>query len=245
MNAIIIDDEPFASKNLHAILKLFEQEVSVIAIASSAVEGIERIDELKPDLLFLDIEMPGGDGFEVLEKTSFKGYQVIFITAYSEYAIKALRMNALDYITKPVDPDELTAAIQRAKQNLGKQQSNTYQELINGHQKGRFERLAIPTMGGLKYIDLKEIIRLESSSNYTTIYTQKEKPTLVSKTLKSFDQTLSDSGFIRVHQSHLVNQQYITEFHRGDGSYLVLSNKDKVPVSKSKRGRLKEKFRLT
>ena len=242
MNAIIIDDEPFASKNLHAILKLFEQDVSVIAIASSAAEGIERIDELKPDLLFLDIEMPGGDGFDVLEKTSYKDYQVIFITAYSEYAIKALRINALDYITKPVDPDELTAAIQRAKQNLGKQHSNTYQELLNGHQKGRFDRLAIPTMGGLKYIDLKEIIRLESSSNYTTIYTQKEKPTLVSKTLKSFDQTLSDSGFIRVHQSHLVNQQYITEFHRGDGSYLVLSNKEKVPVSKSKRGRLKEQF---
>ncbi len=235
MNALIIDDEVFAIKNLTSILKLFDPEINIIDTASSVEEGVEKINHLKPDLLFLDIEMPDGKGFEVIEKSKFKDYQVIFVTAYGQYAIKALRMNALDYITKPVDPDDLMNALAKAKEQVSKNNLPNLEHLIESHRKGKFDKLAVPTSRGLKYIDLDQIIRLQSSSNYTTIHTNNGKSTMVSKTLKFYDQTLKDDGFIRVHQSHLINQKYISEFHRGDGSYLILSNKEKVPVSKSRR----------
>ena len=238
MNTLIIDDEIFAIKNLKAILKLFDPDVNVVDTASTVEEAIEKIDKLKPELIFLDIEMPDGKGFEVLEKSNYKNYQVIFVTAYSDYAIKALRMNALDYITKPVDPDDLTAALAKARENNKHEKTQNFEYLIESNKKQSFDKVALPTSNGLKYVDLKDIIRLQASSNYTNIFIKSGKSILVSKTLKFFDKTLDESGFIRVHQSHLVNYKHISEFHRGDGSYLVLNNGEKIPVSKSKRSSL-------
>lgn len=235
MNAVIIDDESHAIENLSSILKLFELPVKLLGTASSVEEGVKLVDDKKPDLLFLDIEMPLENGFELLKKTSFNNYQVIFITAYSEYAIQALRLNALDYIMKPIDPDDLEQAIKKANKNLKGQIKPNYKPLIQGHSQGKFEKLGIPTAQGIKYIDLNEIIRLQASSNYTEIHAKNDKPILVSKTLKNYEKILPENHFIRVHQSHLVNKRYVKEYNRGDGSYLVLSNGDKITVSKSKR----------
>lgn len=235
MKAIIVDDEKLAIENLLAILKLFKQDIEVIATAASAREAVEKVDQLKPDLLFLDVEMPNGNGFEVLKHTKSHDYQVIFITAYSHYAIKALRMNALDYITKPIDPDDLTVAISKARDNLKKTVKSNYKPLIESQSTGKFTKLGIATFQGITYVNLNDIVRFQASSNYTEVHFKNEKPLLVSKTLKSFENILHGSYFLRVHQSHLINKKYIESYNRVEVTYLLLNNGEKVPVSKANR----------
>ncbi len=237
MKAVIIDDEGKAIENLKAVLMLFNCKIEIIGEATNVADAVRLINKSKPELVFLDIEMPDGDGFQLLEKVDFNDFQTIFITAHSEYAIRALRINALDYITKPIDPEDLLNAIESA--NSKERSSNNHQNihtLIEGNKKGRFDKIGVPFKGGIKYFQIEELIRLEASSNYTRIRVKsKDREILVAKTLKHYDVLLEEYGFIRVHQSHLVNPKYIVEFHRGDGSFLLLDNGDRIPVSKSKR----------
>lgn len=243
MRAIIVDDEIDAINTLRSILKLFDQGVEIVDLARSAKEAIQKINLHKPELVFLDIEMPNGDGFQVLENTNYKDFQTIFVTAYSQYSIKALRMNALDYIMKPIDPEDLCAAITKAKEQHKVKIYPQYQQLINSHKSGVFKKLGVPTSKGIRYVNLDDIIRFQAASNYTSIYIRDERPILISKTLKTFEKILDGGDFIRVHQSHLVNSKYISEYNRGDGSYLVLTNGDKITVSRANRTSISKIFR--
>lgn len=241
MRAIIVDDEIDAIQNLESVLTLYDLNVEVIARVRSAKEAIHCIDKNKPDLVFLDIEMPNGDGFSVLEQVQFSEFKAIFITAYSKYSIKALRMNALDYIMKPIDPDDLLNAIQKAEKEIREQKYGAYQHLIEGHKKQLFDRIGLPTGDGVRYLQLKNILRFQANANYTYVYLiDEEKPILVSRTLKSFDQLLSTPQpgqfhFLRVHQSHLVNLVHVKEYHKKHGSYLLLTNGEKISVSRVNR----------
>ncbi len=243
MRAIIVDDEIDAIEVLESILDDFKFEIEIIDKVQSVKEAIQKIDLLQPDLVFLDVEMPNGNGFTVLEEVSFKNFQVIFITAFSQFAIKALRINALDYILKPIDPEDLSNAIEKARIKHDSRHYKEFNTPTKGQEKKVTNKIGVPTGNGIRYIDLDSIIRFQASGNYVYVHINNEKELLLSKTLKVLDKTLEGSNFIRVHQSHLVNIKHIMEFNRAHGSYLLLSNGDKITVSKAHRAAINNLFK--
>jgi len=190
--------------------------------------------KVKPELVFLDIEMGDGTGFDLLEIMGDAPFNVIFTTAHDSFAIKAIKFSAIDYLLKPVDPDELVQAVERAKERQQTEPENV-QALLNNIQENTNTRLALHTLDKIHVVHISEIVRCESSTNYTIFYFEDGKQLLVTKTLKEFDNLLSGHQFFRVHQSHLVNSAYIKEFVKGDGGYLVMKNGQEVPVSSRKR----------
>jgi two-component system, LytTR family, response regulator len=237
MKAIIIDDEIPSADNLRILISENCPEVNIAAICHDAHEGIAAVRNLRPDLLFLDIEMPFADGFSVLREVGDEKLNVVFTTAFSEYAVRAFRVNACDYLLKPVDPEELRAAVEKAK-NLPGNASGVLSriEALEQHmqQRGR-SRLAVQGVEGYSLIDYDEIIRLEASSNYTHIYCRNGKKHTVAKLLKDFEEQLSGEGFFRTHSSHLVNLSHVTKYLRGDGGYLHLSDGTQIEVSRSRK----------
>jgi two-component system LytT family response regulator len=231
MNAVIIDDEPEAIRGMSSLLELFCPEIHLIGMAKSVKEGISTIMKLEPDLVFLDVQLKDGNGFDLLAGILQRNFHTIFVTAHDRYAIKALRFNAMDYLLKPVDPEELVQAVNRAKQS--EQPNYTY--LLEGAESGNFDRIAVPDSKGTNYIALKQIFRLEASNNYTYIHLLNDKPRLVSKTIKSFEELLPEDVFIRCHQSHIVNIQYVVSFERTENAQLTLQDKTIIPVSRAKR----------
>lgn len=231
IKAVIIDDEPEAVRGLESLLKLFCPEVEVLGKADSVKKGIQEIIKLKPELVFLDIELKDGLGFDVLDQLPERKFATIFVTAFDHYAIKALRLNAMDYLLKPVDPDELIASVSRIK----KDEFPDYSNLIAGNHTGKFTKIGVPSWNGTIYIELNSIIRMESSNNYTYIHCLDAKPLLVSKTLKLFEEMLQEENFVRCHHSHIVNIQYVMSYERGENAQLTLQDKTIVPVSRAKK----------
>lgn len=241
IKALIIDDEPAALSGLESILKLFCPEVQVIGYGTSVSHGLEQIKALKPELIFLDIELKDGTGFNILERVEEIDFSVIFVTAYDHYAIKALRLNAVDYLLKPVDPDELIAAVSKVKQPVQIDYSNLLEDL---HQ-SEFTKIGVPGSRETVYLELTEIVRMESSNNYTYIHCVNSKPMLISKTIKSFEGLLPETVFIRCHQRHIVNLNHVSSYVRNEGAHLVMGG-EKIPISRANRSRvdhlLRKKF---
>lgn len=218
--AIIIDDEPSSVEVLSEVLAIFCPEIEIKARETNPQVGIKLVNKIQPDILFLDIEMPTGSGFDFLDAIEVNDIKVIFTTAHSQYAIQAIRRGVHDFLMKPIDPDELLASIQR----LDEEQNDTDEN-----------KLAIQCLDKIYMIKPHEIIRCESESNYTHLYLHNNKKITVTLTLKTIESKLDSELFIRVHQSHLVNQKRIVEFKKGASSVLVLSNGDQVPVSHRKK----------
>lgn len=223
IKAYIVDDEPQAIKALQSMLQIYQHDVSVIGTAGSKRDAIAGIKRNSPELLFLDIELTDGLGTDVLQAFPNASFHTIFVTAYEQYALEAFRLNAMDYLVKPIDPDDLERVIHKAERRI---QQNEPEQKAKGH------RMSVPTSDGYKFIDLDQVIRLQADSNYTHIITERDKPLLVTKTLKSFEQLLKDKGFIRVHQSHMINFRKLDEFLRSDGGILIMNNGDQVPLSR-------------
>lgn len=242
IKALIIDDEPASLSGLESLLKLFCPTVNVIGVANSVESGVAQIRVLKPDLVFLDIELRDGTGFDILDQAGHSGFSVIFITAYDHYAVKAFRLNAADYLLKPVDPDQLVAAVSRIKQPV----QPDYTSLVNGYKQGEFTKIGVPGLGETIYLELSDIIRMESSNNYTYIHCVNARPMLISKTIKSFEELLSGSNFIRCHQRHIINLDYVRSYLRNEGTHLLMDGNEKIPVSRANKSRvdslLKKKF---
>lgn len=236
IKAIIIDDIEQARITLKKDLQVYAPDISVIGEANGVVEGAKLLKTLLPDILFLDIQMQDGSGFDLLDILKEIPFKIIFITASDAHAIKAFRYAAIDYLLKPVDPDELTAALKKFRTH--KLNENEKYKLLNdslkNHQKPH-ERLALHTQDKIHIANINDIIRCESSVNYTEFYFANTKKLLVTKTLKEFEDMLSDQGFYRVHQSHLVNTKFIKEFVKTDGGYLLMNDGSNVPVSSRKR----------
>jgi two-component system LytT family response regulator len=237
ITAIIIDDEAKGRLALREKLSSYCMQVQVIAEASNGQEALLLIQHHKPKLIFLDIEMPRMNGFEMLNALPEKNFHVIFTTAYDQYAIKAIKYAAFDYLLKPIDIEELKTAVEKisSKEN---NQTNNQAELLQQnlqHPKKQLNKLAIPTLEGLLFFDINDIIHLEANSNYTFIHFSGKPRITASKTLKEFEDILPEDIFFRTHHSHLINLNYIKRYIKGDGGQIELQNGTYVDVSRRKK----------
>ncbi|TNE56118.1 MAG: response regulator [Bacteroidetes bacterium] len=236
IQAIIIDDIEQARSTLKLDLANYAPDVKVIAEAGGVVEGAKLLKDCQPDILFLDVQMQDGSGFDLLDLLPEISFKIIFITASDAHAITAFRYAAIDYLLKPVDPDELMNALDRfRKQQLNENdQYRLLNESLKNHQRPH-ERLALHSQDKINIVNIADILRCESQVNYTEFYFVNERKMLVSKTLKEFEDLLSELGFYRVHQSHLINTKFIKEYVKIDGGHLVMSDGSLVPVSTRKK----------
>ena len=236
MNAVIIEDIEDARLALKQDLADYCPEVKIIGEAEGVISGIKLLKNCSPDIIFLDIQMGDGTGFDLLEIIGEGESKVIFTTASDAYGIKAIKYSALEYLLKPIDPDELKKAVQKAKEaGVAKGQQEGIEMLTNQLQNQGTNRIALNTQDKITVVKLGEIIRCESEVNYTHFYFKDGSKVLVTKTLKEFEGLLGDKGFIRVHQSHLVNVEHIKELVKADGGTLRLSDGSSVPVSSRKK----------
>lgn len=236
IKAIIIDDIEQARITLKKDLQVYASDVEIIGEANGVIEGAKLLKNTMPDILFLDIQMQDGSGFDLLDILKDINFKIIFITASDAHAIKAFRYAAIDYLMKPVDPDELKSALQKYREHQPNENENykLLNETLKNTQKPH-ERLALHTQDKIHIVNILDIIRCESNVNYTEFHFSNGKKFLVTKTLKEFEDLLNDQGFYRVHQSHLVNTKYIKEFVKTDGGYLIMTDGCNVPVSSRKR----------
>lgn len=244
IKAIIVDDETNCCEILATMLERYCPQVKVADICYSGQAALASIIELNPDIVFLDIEMPHMNGFELLEKLQTISFKLIFTTSYDQYAIKAIRFSALDYLLKPIDREELQNAVKKAMLTLEKQVPQQLEVLMqklnktgNGGQK-----IALPTLEGLQLISIDTIISCAADRNYTIIYLKQKKKMVISRSLKEMEELLEDHSFLRVHHSHLANLKEIDKYVRGEGGYLVMSDGSVVDISRNRKELLMSKL---
>lgn len=245
ITAITIDDEELCNKALEVELKRYCPDIRILGTYTDPQSGMEAILHLKPDIVFLDIEMPGCNGFELMDQLRPVEFEVIFITAYNEFALKAFRANALDYLLKPIEPPDLVSAVHRAitkiKQNNRNEELET---LLNRYTSSYLpDIISLPTQEGLEFIQKKDIMYCEAEGNYTYVYTIDQKRRLIPKTLKDIENLIHDLGFLRIHQSYLANMAYVLSYNRQDGGSLEMKNGKRLPVSRARKEELINKFR--
>jgi two-component system LytT family response regulator len=237
--AVIIDDEQNNVDNLHEILKTYCQDIRIVGIALDAASGKKIINDLQPDIDFLDIQMPKQNGFDMLKALNHYDFEIIFVTAYDQYAIQAMKFAAVDYILKPILIEELKSAVDRAiKRCQLKKHNQQLENLIELIQRRQFKeehRIALPGIKETRFVKTNEIIHCESSNNYTTFYLLNNEKLVVSKPIYEYDDILTGYGFIRCHQSHLVNKQFIKSWLKEFGDALLLTDGAEIPVSRNKR----------
>ena len=235
--AVIIDDEEGARESLANILKSYVPAVEILGKAASAAEGFELINKVEPQLVFLDVEMPNENAFDLIDKFDSVNFEIIFVTAYDHYAIQAIKSSALDYLLKPVDIDDLKSAVAKLDHKISQPQKDEQFDLLlaSVNSDRPHKKIAVPETDGLIFIDVDEIIRCESDGNYTKIYLKNEKRIVSSKTLGDYDGILKNNDFFRTHRSHLINLNEIHKFVKGDGGYILMSDKSEVEISRRKK----------
>ena|SRR6218665_1151514 len=234
--ALIIDDEQRTRELIAKMIESFDLGIEAIPRGENVKSGLEAIASIQPDLVFLDIQMPDGTGFDLLKAVPEKNFEVIFITAHEEFAIKAIKFSALDYILKPVDPEELRAAVERALQAMNDEVSEPqFEALQNNIQPNQKRRLVLKTQESVHVVDLDQIIRCEADRNYTSFFLKEGRKILVSRTLKDYETLLTGHNFLRVQQSHLINLNYVDRYDKGNGGAVVMKDGSEVPLSPAKR----------
>ena len=236
MTAIIVDDEKHCREVLEHLLTKYCSDVKLLANCTGGAEALEVLQHHTPDILFLDIEMPGMNGFELLEQSPNSNYEIIFTTAYNEYAIKAIKHSALDYLLKPIDKDELKLAVQRAKEHKSIQPSDRINDLLEKLQiKKPAKRFAAATLEGLIMVNADDILYCESDSAYCKLVFLDGKSMLLSRTLKDVEEALIRENFCRIHHSYLINLDYVQKYIKGEGGEVVMSNGASLPVSRTRK----------
>jgi len=245
IKSIIIDDEIHCRKTLVMLLKEYCPDVQVKEQCEDGESGLAAIQSIKPDLVFLDIEMPNMNGFEMLEKLPGINFEIIFTTSYDQYAIKAIRFSALDYLLKPVDREELQRSVQKVSHRLQFPLPQQLEILLQKlHQPvSAIQKIALPTMEGLQMIALDSIISCASDSNYTILLLKNKQKLVVSRTLKEIEEMLEDYSFLRVHNSYVINLNEVNKYIKGEGGYVVMSDDSSVDVSRSRKEMLLKKLR--
>jgi two-component system LytT family response regulator len=237
IKAILVDDELNSLQNLQLKIQEYCPSIRVVAQTQRPEEAITLIQQHKPDVIFLDIEMPRMSGFKMLEEIPDIDFEIIFITAYNHYAINAIRISAFDYLVKPVSITDLQHTVERLVHFAGKKSAERA-EILKKHlayPKTQEDQIAIPTNEGLEFIQIKQIIRIESSSNYSKLVLQNGRVLVVTRQLKDFEELLGDYRFYRIHHSHLINLNYIAKYLRGDGGQITMKNGDIIDVSRRKK----------
>jgi two-component system LytT family response regulator len=236
MKTIIIDDEKHCREVLSMLLQKHCPHIELIGSFSSGTEALEQIEQLQPELVLLDIEMPGMSGFGFLSACNRRSFSVVFTTAYNEYAIQAIRHSALDYLLKPVDKDELKKAVERAGNEQAMRPEKRIAQLLQSMQQGsEHKRFAVPTMEGLILINPEEIMYIKSDGPYSHFYFADGRHLLISKTLREAEETLPTHLFFRIHNSYMVNMQYVQKYLRGEGGEVVMRNGLQLPVSRNRK----------
>ena len=251
MKAILVDDEPDGIRTLQKMLALHCPDVKVAATCSSAIIAKQQIDEVHPDVVFLDIQMPGKSGLELISELATKSFEVIFVTAHNEYMLQALQYSAADYLLKPVDEDRLIEAVQRVEKRIasGKKETNAEALMHNVNKAGNPAemRLCLPTMKGFIVLKLDDIIYCEAERSYTVFHLEGNKTVMVSKPLFDYDNLLKDTFFLRIHKSFLINLHHVKEYQRGEGGIVIMSDNAEIEVSRRKKDqfllKVKEVFR--
>ena len=237
IKTIIVDDEHDAVDFIKSIVEEFCPDLEIVGTAHSVPEAEVIIKEKTPDLVFLDVEMPHGNGFDLLEKISEKTFEVIFITAFNHYAIQAIKFSAVDYILKPINIEEFVESVDRVKNSIGakKNRINSFSALLENIKSAKPGKLAIPTSDGMEYLNTEKIIRIQADRSYSWFYLEGGIKHLVSKNLKEYQELLNDRSFFRSHNSHLVNLEHVRKFIRHGGGSIEMSDGSKVAVSRSKK----------
>jgi two-component system, LytTR family, response regulator len=243
MRAVLIDDEISNLENLRILLEKHCPQVTIIATAQNVSDAVDAIEKYLPHLVFLDIQMGEQTGFDVLKLLPKRNFEVIFITAYDQYGIQAVKFAALDYLLKPIDIDELMAAVHKAEHKLAAQiQTSQLDFLLQQLKKPEthVSTIALQMQSEIRYVTLLEIIRCEADNTYTHFFLSGNEKILVSKSLKEYADLLRPKGFLRTHQSHLVNPKYVKSWLKEDGGILLLTSGEKIPVSKPNKETVKQ-----
>lgn len=245
IRCVLIDDENNSLEMMEWLIKTYCPQVSIVAMCNSSEKGIEAIKKFKPDVVFLDIEMPHMNGFDMLEQFDKLFFDVVFCTAYDQFAIKAFKYSALNYLLKPVDPSDLQETFRRLeekKSSPSKEQIEMLLQNIRGNAKPPVQRIALTTNDGMIFVSTQDILYCEAESNYTSVVLKGGKRILVSKVLKDIDETLSGNDFYRIHNSFLININHIKKYVRGDGGYVIMENDVTISISRSRRQEFMELF---
>ena len=244
ITSIIIDDEPYCCETLEMMIAKFCPELKVVAVLHSGAEALEALSQHRPQLVFLDIEMPHMNGFEFLERAHFVNFGLIFTTSYDQYAIKAIRFSAMDYLLKPIDRLELIQAVAKVSKGLENPTEMQLEILMQKFNwpKNPIKKIALPTMDGLQMVEMDSIISCASDSNYTNFFLKHDKKLTASRTMKDVEELLSDYAFLRVHNSFIVNLNEINKYFKGEGGYLLMSDGSKIDVSRSRKDMLLQKL---
>ncbi len=243
MRAIIIDDEISNLENLRTLLEKHCPQVVIVATVQNVSDAVDVVEKHLPDLVFLDIQMGDQTGFDVLKLLPTRNFEVIFVTAYDQYGIQAVKFAALDYLLKPIDIDELRNAVDKAGQKFATQiQASQLDFLLQQLKKPETNasKIALPMQSEIRYVNLSEIIRCEADNTYTHFFLSNDEKILVSKSLKEYADLLRPNGFLRTHQSHLVNPKYVKSWLKEDGGILLLTTGEKIPVSKPNKDTVKQ-----
>jgi two-component system LytT family response regulator len=240
INCIIIDDEAKNIKLLQKMLQLHSPSLNILATETDAKNGVQLITELQPQLVFLDIEMPYLNGFDLLKKLEPVNFEVIFVSAFSHYAVEAFEHRVTGYITKPINSDKLIAAINTASKKIEERNinKNLFSLLEQNTQKSAPDKIPLSTTNGLIFVKLTDITHCESSGNYTSFYLCDDKKIMVSRQLGEYEKLLPETNFIRIHDKYIINLSYIKEYIKGSGGDVVLENGRELPVAT----RRKEEF---
>ncbi|MDA9773643.1 LytTR family DNA-binding domain-containing protein [Saprospiraceae bacterium] len=246
MKAILIDDEKNCLTSLSYDLQKYCPEISILDQCQSGKAGILAINKLQPDLIFLDIDMPNINGFEMLEMIQEINFATIFTTAYDQYALQAFKISAVDYLMKPIAKNELVSAVAKVKSQKSEENAqnkiNFLIEQMQAIETDTVKKIAFPTFEGIEFVNLKNINYCKGDSNYTHVHLQDGTKLMISKTLRYVEEILCDYQFFRVHNSYIVNLDYVKKFVRSDGGYLVLENGTQITVSRSKKADLMKLF---
>ncbi len=239
MKAILVDDESHCTESLDILLRSDCPEVEVVGKYNRPEEALSVLNRETFDVLFLDIEMPVYNGFELLNRLTNKSFDVVFTTAYDQFAVKAFKYSAFDYLLKPIDSTELQECVAKLgeKQRQGdlEDQLSFLRSVLTREQQVP-QKIALPTTSGLEYVQISEVIRCESDSNYTRIFQDKVNPTLICRTLKEVEELLEGANFARIHHSHLINLDHLKKHVRSDGGYVVMSDGSEIAISRSRKG---------
>lgn len=238
LKTVIIDDEQDAVEFISSIIGEYCPSLEVIGKGYNVIQGTQIIKEKKPDLVFLDVEMPNGNGFDLLAQFPEKDFDVVFITAFNHYAIKAIKFSAVDYILKPININEFIEAVTRVIKKRSEKSpagNDSLRILLENLRSPLPSRLAIPTSDGMEYLNPRDIIRIEADRSYSWFFLNGNRKILVSKHLKEFQELLGDRNFFRSHNSHLVNLRFVRKFIRKEGGYIEMQDGSMVPVSRNKK----------
>ncbi len=232
IKAVIVDDEICFREMIQFLLDEYFPDIKIVAQAEGVVDAVEAIENHEPDLVFLDIEIAGGTGFHVLQKLKNRNFKLIFITAFNEFAIQAIKFSAIDYVLKPINEFEFKAGVEKAIMEIEKQEKQiSYDHLVSNYQNKSEKKLVLRTAQNLHVVNISDIIRCQADNVYTTFFLTSGEKIVVSKGLGEYVELLENYGFVRPHQSHLVSLNFIKKLDKSDGGFLVMKDKTGIPVS--------------